>query len=133
MTKETKNILRLLACLLSASLIMVGCATVQGLTSTPPYKSITVHEPFKWGDGVLTVKVQLPAGKYVATYEDSNGYYYQAPNKIAVRDSFYSRLTEGGLFLRNGTKTPKEAYFLNQYDVPVRVDIGDRAKITMNK
>jgi hypothetical protein len=113
--------------------ILGGCATVQLLQSKPPYSSITVHEPIIWGDAVLTKKFQYPVGKYLPKFEDENGYYYAAPDKVVTRDTFFSSLNEGGLFLGKGEASPTHVYILSNQGVPNRVGIGDRAKLTLNR
>ncbi len=73
----------------------------------------------------------MPAGRYVASYEDENGYYYTAPHKIPVRDTFFSSLNDGGLFLKKGLKKPDHIFILTNEGVPTRIGIGDRAKVRM--
>ena len=120
-------ILSLLCCAL-----LTGCASITPLTSKPPYSTITVNRPFSWGDGILTIRVNMPAGTYTPLYEDEGGYYYQAPQKATGRDTGMPLLLDGGLYLERNHDRPEKIYIIrNNLGVPTKVNIGNRADVTM--
>lgn len=126
--------LRRAAVLLIIASLSVGCASISPIKSKPPYSKIVVNEPFSWGDGVLTLKVNMPAGTYTPAFEDNEGYFYQAPQKITGRDTFYPLIMDGGLYLKRGLTKPDMLYFIrSQTGIPGKVNIGDRANVTMIK
>jgi hypothetical protein len=117
---------------LIAAMLLVGCASITPLKSKPPYSKITVNKPFKWGDGIFLIRLDYPTGTYLPLYEDDDGYYYQAPQKITGRDSWMPLLIDGGLFLERGKQRPDHVYFIrSNLGVPGKVKIGDRADVTM--
>lgn len=125
------NSLRILLTLALVCLA-TSCASIRPLSTKPPYSAITVNKPFSWGDGVILIKVEMPAGEYKPLYEDDKGYYYQAPQKITGRDSFWPLLMDGGLFLKRNLLKPDQLYIIrNQSSIPTRVNIGDRADLTL--
>lgn len=104
------------------------------LASTPPYRKIVVNRPFSWGDGILTIRVNMPAGTYTPLYEDKDGYYYQAPQKVTGRDAFAPLLIDGGLYLERGLPRPQQIYIIrNNIGTPARISVGDRADLTLLK
>jgi hypothetical protein len=120
--------------LLALTALISACASISPIKSTPPYKQIVVNKPFTWGDGVLTIKVDMPAGVYKPTFEDDHGYFYQAPQKVTGRDTFWPLLVDGGLYLKKGMSKPDTIYIIrNDTGVPAKVNIGDRANVTMVK
>lgn len=119
------------ALFLFVACFLASCSNIRPLSSKPPYSLITVNKPFTWGDGVILIKVEMPAGEYKPLYEDDKGYYYQAPQKVTGRDSFWPLLMDGGLFLKRNMTKPDQLYIIrNQYGIPTRVNIGDRADVT---
>ena len=114
--------------------LLPACASITPVKSKPPYSKIVVNRPFSWGDGVLTIKLNMPAGTYMPTFEDADGYFYQAPQKITGRDSFWPMMLDGGLYLKRNLPKPDTIYFIrNQYGIAGKVGIGDRADVTMVK
>lgn len=112
--------------------LLPACTSITPLQSKPPYSKISVNRPFTWGDGFLTIRVNMPAGTYTPLYEDQEGYYYQAPQKLTGRDTGMSLLIDGGLYLERGHAKPQKIYIIrNSYGVPAKVGIGDRADVTM--
>jgi len=91
---------------MTVAALFSSCASISPVTSKPPYGKIVVNRPFTWGDGVLTIKVNMPAGTYLPQFEDKEGYFYQAPQKITGRDTFYPLLVDGGLYLKRGPTNP---------------------------
>lgn len=111
-----------------------ACTSITPLKSKPPYSKITVNEPFKWGDGLLTIRLDMPAGDYTPRYEDEDGYYYEAPQKITGRDTFMPLLLDGGLYLEREKTRPERLYIIRSpYGIPAQVGIGDRAKVTLHR
>jgi hypothetical protein len=120
--------------LLTIAFLFTGCASISPVTSRPPYSKIVVNHPFSWGDGVLTIKVNMPAGTYLPKFEDKEGYFYEAPQKITGRDSFFPLLVDGGLYLKKGLNKPDMIYIIrSNYGIPGKVGIGNRADVTMVK
>ena len=117
-----------------AAALLSACASITPVQSKPPYRKIVVNHPFSWGDGIITIKVNMPVGVYTPTFEDKGGYYYQAPQKITGRDSFFPLLVDGGLYLERARTKPDAVYIIrNQYGIPAKVNVGDRADVTMVK
>jgi hypothetical protein len=114
-------------------LAATGCASIHPVKSAPPAKSVTVLEPFEWGDGILTVFYEFPAGEYTPMYEDEGGYFYQAPRKVTGRDTFFALMKDGGLYWSKKKNKPDEVYVLSDRGIPTTVGIGDRAKLKINK
>lgn len=85
---------------------------MKALSSTPPVKAIVLDQATEFGFGLGT-KLTMPAGEYKPALEDKNGYYYQAPSKLAARDIF-SYVADGGLFVRRGDRTPTRWYAIDQ-------------------
>ncbi len=76
----------------------------------------------------------MPAGDYIPKYEDNNGYFYEAPQKITGKDTFLPLLVDGGLYFEKGRTAPTKLYMIrNNYGVPTKLNIGDKAKITLIK
>jgi hypothetical protein len=120
--------------LLVIGLLFTGCASINPISSKPPYSKIIVKSPFSWGDGVLTIKVNMPAGTYLPKFEDKEGYFYEAPQKVTGRDTFFPLLVDGGLYLKKGMTKPDTIYVIRgQTNSPGKVGIGNRADVTMVK
>jgi hypothetical protein len=120
--------------ILAAALFLQACTTITPLTTKPHYGKIIVNRPFSWGDGFLTIKLNMPAGTYIPMYEDKRGYYYQAPQKITGSDTFCPLLVDGGLYLERDLPKPDMIYIIrNNMGVPAKVNVGDRADVTMVK
>ena len=120
--------------LLIIALFLTSCASISPLSSRPPYSKIVVNHPFSWGDGVLTIKVNMPAGTYLPQFEDKEGYFYQAPQKVTGRDTFFPLLVDAGLYLKKGLTKPDTIYIIrSQTGSPAKVGIGNRADVTMMK
>ncbi len=109
-----------------------ACTSITPLRSTPPYKKIVVNRPFSWGDGILTIRVDMPVGDYTPLYEDDDGYFYQAPQKATGRDTGMPLLLDGGLFLERATPRAQKIYIIrNGRGVPTKINIGNRADVTL--
>ncbi len=120
--------------LLAIALLFSSCASITPITSRAPYSKIVVNKPFSWGDGVLTIKINMPAGTYLPKFEDKEGYFYEAPQKVTGRDTFFPLLMDGGLYLKKGLNKPDTLYFIKgQTGSPGKVGIGNRAEVTMVK
>lgn len=115
------------------SLLCFGCASVLPVKSKPPAKSVTVLEPFEWGDGIVTIFYEYPAGEYRPMYEDEDGFFYQAPCRISGRDTFMPLLKEGGLYWKKKDPKPMHVYIISEHGVPSMIGIGNRAKLKINK
>jgi hypothetical protein len=92
--------------------VVSGCSTFQPISSKPPVSSLVLAAP-------VTEKLALsthilPAGEYKATYEDSGGYYYQAPSKVISKD-FMAYLEDGGIYIPRGSTKPTRFYILANY------------------
>jgi len=113
---------------------LTSCATISPLKSKPPYSKITVNEPFTWGDGIIFIRADMPAGTYTPLYEDGGGYYYQAPQKVTGRDAWMSLLMDGGLYYERDATRPEKIYIIRGASgVPAKVSIGNRANITLHR
>ena len=120
--------------LLAVALLFAGCASINPISSRPPYSKIIVNKPFSWGDGVVTIKLNMPAGTYLPKFEDKDGYFYEAPQKVTALDTFFPLLIDGGLYLKRGLNKPDTIYFIKgEISSPGKVGIGDRASVTMVK
>jgi hypothetical protein len=120
--------------LLAVALLFAGCASISPVTSRPPYSKIVVNHPFSWGDGVVTIKVNMPAGTYTPQFEDKEGYFYQAPQKVTGRDTFFPLLVDGGLYLKRGLTKPDTIYIIRgPSGIPAKVNVGNRADVKMVK
>jgi hypothetical protein len=120
--------------LLAVALLFAGCASISPVTSRPPYSKIVVNHPFSWGDGVVTIKVNMPAGTYTPQFEDKEGYFYQAPQKVTGRDTFFPLLVDGGLYLKRGLTKPDTIYIIRGTSgIPAKVNVGNRADVKMVK
>ncbi|HET9801542.1 MAG TPA: hypothetical protein VFP82_07630 [Chthoniobacterales bacterium] len=120
--------------LFAIALLFTSCASITPVTSKPPYSKIIVNKPFTWGDGVVTIKVNMPAGTYLPKFEDKEGYFYEAPQKVTGRDTFFPLMMDGGLYLKKGLNKPDTLYFIKgQTGIPGKVGIGDRADVRMVK
>lgn len=108
-------------------LAIAGCAQHSPITTPPPAASFTLREKHQFTDpkpltgggytpftGAYTVQnfmtYTLPAGTYVATYEDTNGYYYPAPGRVKVSNGFIPLAFSGGIFWRKGVNGPDRLY-----------------------
>jgi hypothetical protein len=120
--------------LLAITFLFTGCASISALSSKPPYSKIVLNHPFTWGDGVLTIKVDMPAGTYLPKFEDKEGYFYEAPQKVTGRDTFFPLLVDGGLYLKRGLNKPDTIYIIRgQTSTPAKVGVGNRADVKMVK
>ena len=115
--------------------LFVSCVpSLHPLSSEPPAKSIRVNKPFSVGDGFLVTKLNLPEGIYKPLYEDKNGYYYQAPQRITGRDSFLPLLIEGGLYFEKNRVKPEKIYGVaNNYGIPTKFLAKDKGDYTLLK
>lgn len=130
---KRSTIIKLLA--LAIFGLLASCASpIRPLASKPPAAKIRVNKPFDWGDGVIMIKVNMPAGDYLPKFEDDDGYYYEAPQKITGRDSFWPIMMDGGLYLEKSLTKPEKFYIIrNNYGIPAKLNIGDRADMTLIK
>ena len=120
--------------LVAVALLFTSCASISPISSRPPYSKIVVNRSFSWGDGVLTMKVNMPAGTYLPQFEDKEGYFYQAPQKVTGRDTFLALLVDGGLYLKKGLTKPDTIYIIrSQTGSPGKFGIGNRADVKMVK
>ncbi len=119
--------------LLAAIALLSGCTSLTPLVSKPPYSKITVNRPFSWGDGILTIKLNMPTGDYSPLFEDKGGYFYQAPQKLTGRDAWMPLMLDGGLYLERNVTRPEMIYFVQaQQGVPGKINIGNRADVTLH-
>lgn len=111
-----------------------ACSSITPLKTKPPYSKISVNRPFTWGDGILTVRADMPAGTYTPRYEDDEGYYYEAPQKVTGRDAWMSLMMDGGLYLERNRPRPEKIYFIRgSYGVPAKLRVGNRADLTLHR
>src|ERR1035437_4662548 len=82
-------------------LLLTGCTSLQPISSKPPESAIELKAPAKFPGFLYTVT--FPAGVYRPLYEDSDGYYYQAPAKVIGHDIMSWNLCKS-----------LETWFLNQ-------------------
>ena len=124
-------------------LFLIGCSTtafknLQVIQQEPPFKVITVVEPFEYGDGVLMIKHTWPKGDYTPVFETSMGFLYKAPTQIVSKDAGITRLHEGGLFIEKGKNIPTYGYWiapgggplgLISSRLPIKVKIDSEIKV----
>lgn len=75
----------------------------------------------------------MPAGTYTPLYEDDDGYFYQAPQKVTGSDTGMPLLIDGGLYFERDRHRPEKIYIIRgPYGVPTKVGIGNRADLTLH-
>jgi len=89
---------------------LAGCSSIRPVTSTPPASAIVVSEAFTVHE--LT-RANFPAGEYKPVFEDSDGFYYQAPTKV-IANLMFTYIGDGGLYLKKGEKEPSQWYFITE-------------------
>jgi hypothetical protein len=104
------------------ALMMCGCSTFQPISSKPPVSSLILSSPVT--ERLALSTHILPAGEYKPAYEDSGGYYYQAPSKIISKD-FIAYLEDGGIYIRRGSTNPTAFYILANYGQKVVYNLPD--------
>ena len=87
---------------------LTGCSSIRPVSSTPPASVIEVSEAFTVHE--LT-RANFPAGEYKPVFEDSDGFYYQAPTKV-IANLMFTYIGDGGLYLKKGEKEPSQWYFI---------------------
>src|SRR5436190_5502484 len=92
------------------SLLLTGCTSLRPISSKPPVSAIVLKTPAKFPGFLYTVT--FPAGEYRPLYEDSGGYYYQAPAKIIGHD-IMSYMLDGGLYVERTTNEPTKWYVID--------------------
>ena len=91
-------------------LLLTGCTSLQPISSKPPESAIELKAPAKFPGFLYTVT--FPAGVYRPLYEDSDGYYYQAPAKVIGHD-IMSYMLDGGLYVERTATEPTQWYIIN--------------------
>jgi len=92
------------------SLALVGCSSIRPVSSTPPASMIVVAEAFTVHE---LSRANFPAGEYKPVFEDSDGFYYQAPAKV-IANLMFTYVGDGGLYLERGAKEPSQWYFITE-------------------
>jgi hypothetical protein len=113
---NTKHITLRLAWTLAAATLLVGCSSLQPLSSTPPAPVITLTAPATV-KGVFGSTLTFPAGDYKAIMEDKGGFYYEAPGKIIAKDLMAS-LYDGGLYVKKESEVPERFYLITHAGQP---------------
>ena len=92
--------------LLALTICLSACTNIRPLTASRTLDGqvakdlvLVVLEPivFRYGFGTHT----LPAGRYTPAFEDDEGMYFQAPNKLII-SGIGSTLHDGGIFFKAG-------------------------------
>lgn len=109
-----------------------ACSSITRVKSKPPYSSITVNRPFSWSDGAFGTRADMPAGTYTPRYEDKEGYYYQAPEKITGRDGWVPLLLDGGLYFERDLSSPEKIYLTRGDAKPAKASLRERPDLTLN-
>jgi len=92
----------------------VGCSTMghgsspRAISSKPP-ASIKLTAPATVSDQGATTT--FPPGKYQPVFEDDEGYYYEAPEKVLV-DDIATYAFDGGVYIRRGQTSPDRWYVI---------------------
>jgi hypothetical protein len=92
------------------ALLLTGCTSLEPISSKPPESAIVLKTSAKF-TGILYT-VTFPPGEYRPLYEDSGGYYYQAPAKVIGHD-IMSYMLDGGLYVERTTNEPTQWYIIN--------------------
>ena len=67
-------------------------------------------------------------------FETESSIHSHERSQIHGRDTFWPLLVDGGLYLKKGMSKPDTIYIIrNDTGVPAKVNIGDRANVTMVK
>lgn len=112
--------------------LLSACSSLAPLHSKPPYSKIVVNHPFRNGDGILETRIDLPAGTYTPLYEDDDGYFYQAPQKLTGRMGFRTLLVDGGLYLEKDKAQPEKLWFVDNLNgTPRTMGFGKRGDFTL--
>ena len=109
MPKAPLKIAGFIAALL-AVFCLSGCSSMRPIASEPPVPGIFVTAPFSVS--IVFRSAAFPAGRYLPSYEDNGGYYYQAPTKIVERGLLLNHICDGGLYVKRGTKEAKQWYVI---------------------
>lgn len=88
-------------------LVLASCADTgaiglrTGIPHTPAQqkRTITLTNYFEFNPSHVSPRYHLPAGQYVATYEDANAIYFPAPSKIKEKRIVGTFDLAGGLYL----------------------------------
>jgi hypothetical protein len=83
---------------------------LQPISSKPPESAIELKAPAKFKGFLYTVI--FPPGEYRPLYEDSGGYYYQAPAKVIGHD-IMSYMFDGGLYVKRTANEPTRWYIID--------------------
>jgi hypothetical protein len=100
------------------SLLLTGCTSLRPISSKPPESAIVLKTPAKYPGFLYTVT--FPAGEYRPLYEDSGGYYYQAPSKVIGHD-IMSYMLDGGLYVERTTNEPTKWYVIDPQNGRMRM------------
>ena len=90
------------------AVMLAGCNSIRPVASTPPVSTIVVAEAFTVHE---VTRANFPAGEYKPVFEDSDGFYYQAPTKV-IANLMFTYIGDGGLYLKKGEKEPSQWYFI---------------------
>ena len=111
-TRKQITVVANILCLLFAS-----CSSIHQISSKPPVSAIEIKSGFS-DPSIPFLTGCLPPGIYRPLYEDSDGYFYQAPEKVLVNTTTRNFILDGGLYVRRGSTEPKEWYNINPYGWP---------------
>lgn len=127
-----------LAKLLSLTLLsqlIVGCANIVPITSSPPYSKIDVESPFSFGkSNIFLIDLNFPKGTYLPIYEDEDGYYYEAPHKLTGNDGGIGILIDGGIYLDKDKNEPEKIYIIrSSFGSPTTFSMDERPSLKLVK
>ena len=103
---------------LGCVVLFAGCAgdVPISLQATIPHtraveqRAITLTTFFEFNPSHVSPRYHLPAGRYMAAYEDQSGVYFSAPSKIIEKRIVGTFELEGGLYLPKGPQPRLRVY-----------------------
>jgi hypothetical protein len=129
---DSRNIKTRLLTVLAVCILCTACQSISPLKSKPPYKDIVVNRPFSVGN--IAFKINLPVGVYTPQFEDEDGYYYQAPQKLSGHDAWRPLIVDGGIYLERDVIRPEKIYYIEgDQGTPIKPTIWDQPDLKLDR
>ncbi|MBU2977099.1 hypothetical protein [Alteromonas sp. C1M14] len=129
------SILAKLTPLILLSQLIVGCANIVPITSSPPYSKIDIESSFSFGESnIFLIDLNFPKGTYLPIYEDEDGYYYEAPHKLTGNDGGIAILIDGGIYLDKDKNEPDKIYIIrSSFGSPTILSMDEKPSLKLVK
>lgn len=130
----SKTILRVVS--LSIAFAIAGCANVSPIAQAANVEgravsltALRVVKPFQFRPALYSAT--FPAGVYLPSFEDSEGFYFRAPSQVLTSTLLGGGVANGGIYVSRASWGKYRAYITDgsiykfDIDVPVEITLVD--------